>query len=182
MDRFDSASASIGARISPIATDHDIVVAGAGPAGLAAALECRQRGHDTAIVAPARGARDERTAALLAGSVDLLRRLDAWDLIAEKAPMRALRIVDATPRLIRAPEVTFHASEIGLPAFGYNIRNADLVDALERRADEAGIPRLETSVAGVTPGSDSITLDVGSGRSFSTFAANVVIGIGVPAG
>lgn len=159
-------------RISAITTDFDILVAGAGPAGLAAALEGQRRGHATAVVAPPRGGRDERTAALLAGSVDLLRRLGAWDLIAEKAPMRALRIVDATRRLIRAPEVTFHASEIGLPAFGYNIRNADLVDALERRAAEAGIPRLDTSVAGVAPDTDTIALDLASGQ---TVTARLVV-------
>jgi 2-octaprenyl-6-methoxyphenol hydroxylase len=167
METLDPAMESAGPRISAAGRDHDVIVAGAGPAGLAAALESRRRGHDTAIVAPARGPRDERTAALLAGSVDLLRRLGAWDLIAEKAPMRALRIVDATRRLIRAPEVTFHASEIGLPAFGYNVRNADLVDALERRAADAGIPRIETSVAGVAPGTDGIALELASGQTLS---------------
>ena len=121
---------------------HDIIVVGAGPAGLAAALECHRRGFDVAIISPPRAGRDERTAALLAGSVDLLERLGAWDLLAAKSPMRSLRIVDATRRLIRAPEVTFHASEIGLAAFGYNVRNADLVDALEARVAARGIPRL----------------------------------------
>ncbi len=142
---------------------HDIMIVGAGPAGLAAALECRRRGFDVAIISPPRTGRDERTAALLAGSVDLLERLGAWDLLAARSPMRSLRIVDATRRLIRAPEVTFHASEIGLPAFGYNVRNADLVDALESAARV--IPRLVASVAAVASDSDGVRLELSSGEA-----------------
>ncbi len=146
-------------------TSHsaDIAVVGAGPAGLAAALECDRRGYDVVVMAPPRTGQDERTAALLIGSVDLLKRLGVWDLLAAKAPMRSLRIVDGTRRLIRAPEVTFHASEIGLPAFGYNVRNADLTDALEARIEARGIRRLETSVATVTPDVTEIRLDLASG-------------------
>ena len=155
-----------------MSTDQDILVAGAGPAGLAAALECHVRGHGVAVVAPPRGPRDERTAALLGGSVALLQRIGIWDLLAEKAPMRSLRIVDATHRLFRAPEVTFHASEIGLPAFGYNVRNADLVDALERGADEKGLLRYTTSVDGVEAAEDSISLRLASG---GTLTARLVV-------
>ncbi|MCB1502292.1 MAG: UbiH/UbiF family hydroxylase [Bauldia sp.] len=146
-----------------MSADKDIIVVGAGPAGLAAALECHLRGHDVAVVAPPRGPRDERTAALLGGSVTLLRRIGAWDLLAEKAPMRALRIVDATRRLFRAPEVTFHASEIGLPEFGYNIRNADLVDALEACVAERGLPRHTASVDGMTIEPDAVSLRLATG-------------------
>jgi 2-octaprenyl-6-methoxyphenol hydroxylase len=142
---------------------HDIIVVGAGPAGLAAALECHRRGFDVAIISPPRAGRDERTAALLAGSVDLLERLGAWDLLAAKSPMRSLRIVDATRRLIRAPEVTFHASEVGLAAFGYNVRNADLVDALEAHITAHGIPRLVNTVGGVASVPDEIRLALASG-------------------
>ena len=78
--------------------------------------------------------------------------------------MRSLRIVDATHRLFRAPEVTFHASEIGLTAFGYNVRNADLVDALEQRVAECGIPRIETSVERVSAEPDEMHLHLAVGR------------------
>lgn len=148
-----------------MSVSHDIIVVGAGPAGLAAALECHRRGHDVAIVAPPRTGRDERTAALLVGSVDLLQRLKVWDLLAETSPMRSLRIVDGTRRLFRAPEVTFHASEIGLPAFGYNVRNADLVDALEARLAAIGLPRLTTSVARISANTGDIRLHLASGET-----------------
>lgn len=151
---------------------HDVIVVGAGPAGLAAALECERRGCDVAIVAPPRTGHDERTAALLAGSVNLLRNLKVWDLLAAKAPMRSLRIVDGTRRLFRAPEVTFHASEIGLPAFGYNVRNKDLVDALEEGVAARSIPRLATSVAGVLADANQIRLELASG---GTVAARLAV-------
>ena len=55
--------------------------------------------------------------------------------------MRVIRLVDDTMRLIRAPEVSFAAAEIGLEAFGYNIANRTLVAALEARARE--LPALQ---------------------------------------
>ena len=92
-------------------------------------------------------------AALLAGSVSFLEDLGVWPLVADQAaPLRSLRIVDATRRLIRAPEVLFHASEIGLAAFGCNIANAALTTGLERLRTERGIPRLEASVERVAAG------------------------------
>ena len=48
----------------------------------------------------------------------------------------ALRIVDATQRLWRAPEAHFDAHEIGLDAFAWNIENRHLIAALEARAAE----------------------------------------------
>ena len=49
----------------------------------------------------------------------------------EAAPLRVMRIVDVTQRLIRSPTVTFHASEIGEEHFGLNIPNSVLNAALE---------------------------------------------------
>ncbi|HMN84693.1 MAG TPA: UbiH/UbiF family hydroxylase [Bauldia sp.] len=115
----------------------DILVVGAG------------LGYDVLTVAPARPA-DERTSALLAGSIAFLDRLGVWERAkASAAPMRSLRLVDATGRLIRAPEVTFHAAEIGLDAFGWNIANTALTDALEAVFAERGLRRLDAAVVHV---------------------------------
>ncbi|MEP2742691.1 FAD-dependent monooxygenase, partial [Bauldia litoralis] len=125
----------------------DILVVGSGPVGLAAALKVAAMGYRVAIVAPATRPDDHRTAALLAGSVEFLESLGVWPLVKDQsAPLRSLRIVDATRRLIRAPEVLFHASEIGLDAFGYNIANAALTAGLDRLCRERGIERIEASV------------------------------------
>lgn len=114
----------------------DAAVVGAGPAGLTAAIALAAAGIETALIAPKAPA-DHRTTALMAGSVAALETLGVWPhCAAQAAPLRTLRIVDDTGRLLRAPEAHFESSEIGLPAFGYNIENRHLVAALEARAAE----------------------------------------------
>ena len=76
---------------------------------------------------------DTRTAALFTGSITFLDNLGVWsDLEPLSAPLKAIRIIDDTGRLLRAPEVLFHASEIGLDTFGWNVPNAGLTDVLWR--------------------------------------------------
>lgn len=109
----------------------DAAVVGGGPAGLAAAIALGDAGLRVALVAPAPGVNDWRTTALLGGSVDFLARHGIWDgLAAVAAPLRRMRLVDATGRLFRAPDVAFDASEIGRELFGYNVANGALVGAL----------------------------------------------------
>ena len=59
--------------------------------------------------------------------------------------LEVMRIVDDRPSLLRAPEVAFEASEIGLPAFGYNVENRHLLAAFEERARE--LPSLKRIAA-----------------------------------
>src|SRR6266478_8016594 len=93
----------------------DVAVVGGGPAGLAAAIALVQAGANTALIARRAPYADNRTTALLGGSVDLLQALDVWRRCADKAaPLQAMRLVDDTGRLIRAPEVRFSSDEIGL--------------------------------------------------------------------
>jgi 2-octaprenyl-6-methoxyphenol hydroxylase len=112
-----------------------VVVVGRGPAGLTAAIALAQGGLSTVLAGKSPAKSDNRTTALLAGSVTALDTLSVWNLCAARAaPLKVMRIVDDTGRLWRAPEVMFQASEIGLDAFGYNIENRYLTDALEQRA------------------------------------------------
>jgi 2-octaprenyl-6-methoxyphenol hydroxylase len=114
----------------------EVAVVGGGPAGRTAAIALAEAGVETALIGR-RPADDHRTTALLSGSVIALRTLGVWDRCAgQAAPLRVMRLIDDTGRLIRAPEVCFSAAEIGLDAFGHNIENRHLVAALFERARE----------------------------------------------
>ena len=113
----------------------EVAIVGGGPVGLTAAIALAGAGVETALVARPAGAPDNRTTALLASSVTALDTLGVWQHCRnDAAPLRVMRIIDDTGRLLRAPEVHFAASEIGLDAFGYNIENRFLLAALNARA------------------------------------------------
>jgi 2-octaprenyl-6-methoxyphenol hydroxylase len=120
--------------------DIDIAVVGTGPAGLAAALALAHRGAVVALIGPAplpqsQQPLDTRTAALLESSIDMLKALGVWQsLLPHAAPLKGIRLIDATGSVFRAPDVEFRASELGLDAFGYNIANSVLVEALYAKA------------------------------------------------
>src|SRR5438477_5241471 len=138
----------------------EIAVIGAGPAGLTAAIALAAAGIETALVSRRPARPDNRTTALLAGSVRALDTLGAWEACRDQAaPLEAIRIIDDTRRLIRAPEVVFRAAEIGLEAFGHNIENRHLVAALGCRA--AALPQLkciDAVVAVVKPEEIGVTI------------------------
>jgi 2-octaprenyl-6-methoxyphenol hydroxylase len=112
-----------------------VAVLGAGPVGLATALALATHEMDVLLVAPpvdtARLASERRTAALFGSSIDFLENLGVWThCAAASAPIRTIRIADAREGLVHAPEMAFHAREIGRETFGSNIPNATLVKAL----------------------------------------------------
>ncbi len=120
----------------------EVAVVGGGPAGLVSALALAAAGVDTLLIAPPAAA-DHRTTALLAGSVTALETLGVWEACRpQAAPLRKIRIIDDTQRLIRAPETVFDAAEIDLEAFGYNIENRHLLAALGAHAAALNLPRI----------------------------------------
>ena len=118
----------------------DVAVVGGGPAGLVAAIALARMGLSVHAFAPVPPA-DQRTTALLRGSVALLQAMDIWPRIEPyAAPLSIMRMIDDTGRLLRAPTVEFDSRELGGGPFGYNIRNSDLVRELETFA--ASLPAL----------------------------------------
>jgi len=151
------------------------VVVGAGPAGLTAAIALAVGDVETVLVAKRPERPDNRTSALLAGSVAALDVLGVWETCREHAaPLRVIRLVDDTRRLLRAPEVSFSASEIGFDAFGHNIENRHLIAALEARAAElAHLTRIDVPATALTPDEKAIVLELQDGR---TIAAQIAVG------
>ena len=141
-----------------------VVVVGGGPAGLTAALAIVSAGVETVLVAGKAGA-DNRTTALHQGSIAALETLGAWQRCREHAaPMRVMRIVDDTARLIRAPEVSFCAHDIGFEAFGYNVENRHLIAALEARAAEyPTFVRIEDTAVSVELADSGVTVHCAGG-------------------
>jgi 2-octaprenyl-6-methoxyphenol hydroxylase len=149
------------------------VVVGGGPAGLTAAIALAGAQVPTALIAGRPRPADNRTTALLASSVTALETLAVWQRCrAQAAPLRVMRIIDDTGRLLRAPEVRFEAAEIGLEAFGYNIENRNLIAAMAERAREiAALEVIAQDAVDISISADavSITLDDG-GRVVATLA------------
>ena len=161
-----------------IGVTAEAVIVGGGPAGLTAAIALAAAGVDTALVAKipsGLSGPDHRTTALLEGSVRALDTLGAWQRCRQHAAaLRVMRIVDDTARLLRAPEVCFAASEIGLDAFGHNIENRFLVAALEARAGElAALTRVDDEAGAVEIEDDRVTIKCKGG---ATVSARIAIG------
>ena len=152
-----------------------VIVVGSGPAGLTAAIALAESGIETVLAGKRPSPSDNRTTALLGGSVTALSTLGVWPLCEQQAaPLTVMRLVDDTGRLWRAPEVKFSAGEIGLETFGYNIENQHLLAALLQRAGALPALRIvEDEVTAIEPGADAVAVTVNGGE---TFAASLAIG------
>ncbi|HEV2901309.1 MAG TPA: UbiH/UbiF family hydroxylase [Pseudaminobacter sp.] len=148
---------------------QNVIVAGTGPAGMIAALGLAHAGFRVMLAGPAANRDDRRTAALMSPALAFLDRLGiAAALKPTAAPLRVMRIVDATNRLIRSPVVTFHAGEIGEEFFGLNVPNRDLNSALEQAVtSHPCIEWRRALVEGWTVGTDRIAAILAGGEEVS---------------
>jgi 2-octaprenyl-6-methoxyphenol hydroxylase len=150
------------------------IVVGGGLAGLAAAVAVAKAGLDTTHLVP-KAPPDRRTSALMLPAVDYLR---AAGLVDDPAaighPLTQIRIIDATSRLVRAPETLFDASEVGLDAFGWNFANTKLAAAFEAvRGALPNLTTLETTLVDLAPADTRMRLAFANG---DVLEADLVVG------
>ena len=150
------------------------VVVGGGLAGLAAAVAVAQSGLDTTHLVP-KGPPDRRTSALMMPSVEYLKSSGLVpDPEAIGHPLRQIRIIDATGRLIRAPETQFDSTESGLPAFGWNFPNVELAESFEAARGRLGnLTTVETTLEDFDLDADGAMLRLGTGE---TLRADLLVG------
>ena len=155
-------------------TDVDVIVAGAGPAGLAAACLLALDGRRVALVARQQGdATDPRTVALMQPSIRLLAHLGLWPgtLKDQTEPLRKLRLIDDTGAMFKAPTITFDPVELGEEAFGWNFPLRLLIPALFARARELGVDLTDADAAGAQPVSGGVSVTTTDGRRLQARAA-----------
>ncbi|WIJ23708.1 FAD-dependent monooxygenase [Devosia sp. RR2S18] len=154
--------------------DAEAVVVGGGLAGMAAAIAVAAAGLRTLHLAPPAPA-DRRTSALMMPSVDYLRTAGLIEAPAAMGhALTQIRIIDATNRLIRAPETLFDARESGLEAFGWNFANSKLLERFQAVAEQQGnLERRNLSVTGLSHRSDGPELTLADG---TTIRAPLIVG------
>src|SRR5215218_4700152 len=100
---LEKAAASVNCQVMndslprPQTDRDDAIVIGGGPVGLATAIALADSECRTALVARRLPYADNRTTALLGGSVDFLQRLDVWRRCEQQAAgLVEMRLVDDT--------------------------------------------------------------------------------------
>lgn len=162
---------------NPAITDTtDVLIAGGGAAGLATGLALARAGLGVVIAGAPENIRDDaRSAALFVSSFAFLDSIGAGERLRAKGwPLRAIRIVDVTAALLRSPTTTFRAIEIGEPAFGWNIANADILAELIAMAKaQAGITLVPALVSSHRVTVSGVTATLSDGTAI---AARLLIG------
>ena len=110
---------------------YDIIVSGAGAAGLAATVALARAGFTVLCAGKSDTTPNGRTVALFEGSLRFLREIGVWHRFAESVQMiRAIRLIDDTGLRVPVPPLTLEAAEIDLAALGANVENHRLVAGL----------------------------------------------------
>ncbi|MEM8750833.1 MAG: UbiH/UbiF family hydroxylase [Pseudomonadota bacterium] len=148
-----------------------IAVVGAGLVGLMAARRladlAQARGETVALIAPKAPSGDKRTTAMLMPTIRVLEDMALWeDVQPQCAPLKTMRLVDGSNRLIRAPLVDFRASELDLEAFGYNVPNDKMVTLLEDSLqNHPALVRVDATLESVQCHDDHVELRLSDGSA-----------------
>ncbi len=145
-----------------------IIVAGAGHVGLIAAIALAQSFDNVISLGVLPEGSDKRTTALMVPAIKFLEKIGLWESIEpHAAPIATMRILDGTNRLIRSPAVTFEASEIDEPAFGYNIPNVTLTSVLSDALKNSKVKHVAASATHYHPAENAIAVEGSDGSMYS---------------
>jgi 2-octaprenyl-6-methoxyphenol hydroxylase len=144
----------------------DFAIIGGGLVGLMAAHEIATIGQGSvALIAPAPSAKDGRTTAMLMPTVERLKAYGVWDEVQTlSAPLRTMRLIDGSRRLLRAPLTEFEALELCVEAFGYNVPNAKMTALLEEKLP-ADVKRITATVHSALCEAGGVTLRLDNGET-----------------
>lgn len=147
-------------------TTYRVIVAGGGPAGLAAACLLASEGIETALIAP-EPVDDPRTVAAMVPAIRLLKYIGIWpdSLAADSEPLRKLRIVDDSGSLLTSPEIVFDAKELGEEAFGWNIPLRALTRVMRKRAADLGVDIKMAPAVAASFNSQSVRVKLADGKA-----------------
>ena len=127
-------------------SDTDVLIAGGGSAGLAAAVAIRKGAPDLNVeVVDARpltgGRRDERASAIAAAAKRMFEQLGIWSRIeAEAQPIVSMEITDSrTADVVRPIFLTFDGTVSDGEPFAHMVANEPLIAALRDAARDAGV-------------------------------------------
>lgn len=148
-------------------TQADVLVAGAGAAGLSTALALAHAGFSVFCAGPVDCRANGRTVALFEASLRFYKALGIWPHFHGKtAPLAKIAMIDATRSKFPVPTVSFAAAEIGLSAFGENIENDVLVSGLARIAATCPNLTLDNSLINdIRFGEEAVCAALADGRN-----------------
>ncbi|WP_332671421.1 FAD-dependent monooxygenase [Aromatoleum sp.] len=145
---------------------HDLLIVGAGPVGLALALALKDSGRDIVLVdARPRAAvlADPRVLALAHGTRLTLERLGVWD----ELPATAIRTIHVSQQG-GFGRTLLRATDYGVDALGYVAPAGALAGALRVAVERAGIPVVdETEVVALNPSAGQVGASL-AGRGAAT--------------
>ena len=160
---------------------RDVVIGGAGFAGLALAIALRQglgEGFSVTVVDPALAAaqsKDPRASAIAAAARRLFEAIEVWDAVAAQAqPILDMVVTDSKlDDAVRPTFLTFGGDvERGEP-FAHMVENRHLVDALVKKAKELGIELRAGAVSGFEHAANAVDVKLADGE---TMPARLLVG------
>jgi len=103
-------------------------------------------------------------------TVETLKALSLWGGIEpHTAPLKTMRLIDGSKRLVRSPVADFNANEIDLEAFGYNVPNALMIANMEKAiAENPSIVRFDGLLSESSISEDDVTLTLDSGEQLTS--------------